>query len=184
MIAILILAGAGSYGAWQTFLGLEQVMVAWQSSTWPSTEAQIRTSEVVQTKSSSRRSNGSSYRPKIEYSYIINSGIYAGTEIAPGRIWGSSSSNEVVAQFPVGSQARIYFESANPARSVMLAGVHAYSFGTTAFGSIFLTLACLSGVVLGRMSASLVRIIPAWLLPLLGSLILVEIILSIWLSSI
>ena len=68
------------------------------------------------------------YPPRIEVSYEVDGRSYTCTRIAFGPSPAGRSMKRKLAEYPVGKQVTVYFDSRNPGNSVCLPGVNASFF--------------------------------------------------------
>jgi hypothetical protein len=125
-------------GCWGAIYGASEAVEASHSSTWPSVTGHILSSSVRVDDTHSRRGSGRSYTPLITYSYAVNGNALTGHEIAPGRIWDSSSAHTAVVKFAGDSTTPVYYNPADPTTAVLEPGLSAASFGSLAIAALFI----------------------------------------------
>lgn len=90
------------------------------ASAWPSTDAEITTSRVVERQVQDRRSYAwyTVRDADIAYRYTVAARVYQGTKLDPT---GFSTSGDVspVARYPLGARVRAYYNPANPAEAAL-----------------------------------------------------------------
>lgn len=74
-------------------------------------------------------SEGTTYRPNIKYTYVVNDQRYEGDRYRYGQVGtGDRSAHRIVASFPVGSQVDVYYAPNNPGDAVLRAGLEGIDF--------------------------------------------------------
>jgi len=140
--SFLLVLALGGCGIWLDAQGLGDVIEAFQSASWPSSQGIILKSE-VETSSGHR---GTNYTPHIKYTYTTGKQILLGETISPGRMWTRTSAYEAVQRFPTLTHAEVYYSPSDPKRSVLENGLHPANFGQLGFGLIFLAMSVLAGI--------------------------------------
>lgn len=94
---------------------------SFSTASWPTTEAQIVESRVVQT----AVKNATHYRPVIRYRYVVNGVEYSGDSIRFINFGydDEKEARQVAERFPVGQKVELRFQSSNPRMSVLEAGL-------------------------------------------------------------
>ena len=113
------------------------------NETWPTVEGKILKSEVVQQYFFLQQY---SYEPRIHYSYSVEGKTYESDSISM-RFLSSKSADtvqEVVGNYPAGSQATVYYNPDDPEESVLIPGV---SVGTSVAPILFLVMIFVLGYV-------------------------------------
>jgi len=91
---------------------------AYASVNWPTTTGTITKSEVS--------GISDEYRPSISYEYSVNGKEYLSWEITTQQ-WNESMhkhrAEEIVAEYPVGSTVKVYYQEKNPSISYLVIGV-------------------------------------------------------------
>ena len=122
-------------------VGWHQRAKANAASAWPSTDAVITTSRVVERQVQDRRSRAwyTVHDADIAYRYTVADRVYQGTKLDPT---GFTTSGDVsaVARYPLGAHVRAYYDPANPADAAL---THAASAAQT----LFLVIGALVGLV-------------------------------------
>lgn len=114
-----------------------------RTESWPVTDGVIESAK-IQSHSSSK--GGTSYSPKVTYTYRVGGANYGGDRIAIGQMSSSADyAQGVLNRYPVGSKVAVHFSPDDPAEAVLETGIHGgtwISFGVgTAFvlvGTMFL----------------------------------------------
>lgn len=103
-------------------LGFYLAYFSFSTASWPTTEAQIIESRVVQVPVK----NGTNYRPLIKYRYVVNGVEYSGDSIRFINFGydDEKEARQVVERYPVGQKVELRFQSSNPKMSVLDAGLH------------------------------------------------------------
>jgi hypothetical protein len=130
----LIVFGAG--GVWLVATGAGEAREAWASSGWPSTPGTVLSAEVQTHTSVARHGSGTSYTPRISYSYAVNGEAFTGTTIAPGRMWATKSAYTAVRMFPAGSEPPVYYAPGDPKEAVLVPGLHVANLAKMFFGFV------------------------------------------------
>ena len=98
-----------------------------ESSSWPSVQGRVLSKQV---KSSTFRDNNGrtsdSYRPQIEYTYVVDGKTYQGSTLRiPSRPYGrSNKAQEAIAEFSLKKPCTVYFDPEDPNKSVLQPGVY------------------------------------------------------------
>ena len=112
-------------------VGWHQRAKANAASAWPSTDAVITTSRVVERQVQDRRSRAwyTVRDADIAYRYTVADRVYQGTKLDPT---GFTTSGDVsaVARYPLGAHVRAYYDRGNPADAAL---THAASGAQTLF---------------------------------------------------
>lgn len=78
---------------------------------------------------------GTTYRPSIKYTYVVNDQRYEGDRYRYGQVGtGDRSAHRIVASFPVGSQVEVYHAPNDPGDAVLRVGLE----GVDYFGLMFM----------------------------------------------
>lgn len=92
------------------------------------------------------------YRVVVSYTFDAAGTTYSGHRYRPGSNLSptEASANEIVAQYPRGSSATVYYDPANPKQSALKAGLDMGDFYLPAFGVVALAFGLLWGRVAKR----------------------------------
>lgn len=140
---IFFLVGAGLC----LFLGVPTLSGAKASESWPTVDGVVIESR-VESKRSSGKNNGTTYKAIVVYDYEVD-----GQPYSSGRIWfGSdiSTSNQAqmrntTKQYPKGQTVKVHYDPENPLEAVLQPGAFWSSYFMIVFGSVF---AFIGGAVL------------------------------------
>jgi hypothetical protein len=135
-LLFIILAVFSAGGAWLITTGASEAWEAQESGNWPSTPGTVLSATVHTQASTARHGSGTSYTPRISYSYSVNGEMFTGTTIAPGRMWGSKSAYAAVRMFPAGSQTPVYYSPGDPKEAVLVPGLRVANLGKMLFGFV------------------------------------------------
>ncbi len=102
------------------FLGVRMVTLSKASLDWPTVNGTVLSSQVREDYDSD---NGYTYYPQVEYRYSVDDQVYESDRV----FFGSDSASEenayaIVAQFPAGSTAAVYYNPDKPKQSVLIPG--------------------------------------------------------------
>lgn len=115
----LIFLAAGMGGL---CLLIYSVFVGHQSSAWPTTASRILRSEMAWSQTSS--SSKSNPYALIRYSYSVNGREYENDRISFDNVSKSREVTELlVAQYPAGTEASVYYQPNSPENSVLQPGI-------------------------------------------------------------
>jgi len=109
---------------------------------WPATDGVIRSAGMK----SSSNDKGTTYSPKVTYTYQVAGVSYKGDKIAIGQVSSSAGyAQGVLDRYPVGTNISVHYSPGNPAKAVLETGIHGGTWiclgvGTafTLFGVMFL----------------------------------------------
>lgn len=140
---------------WSAFTLAFDAFIVWasiqqiQALNYPTVTGTITSSEVE----SSSDGDGTTYRPLIKYSYVVNDKRYEGNRYRYGQMGtGDRSAYRIVALFPVGKQVEVHHSPSDPADAVLHVGLEGTDFFLMMFMLPFnvimlvLWLAALAGV--------------------------------------
>ena len=131
ILAILAIAGLIVVG-----IGFNQLYYGTKSYSWPLCEGVVRQAEVGV--SSGGRGGGSSYYPSIDYEYTVEGHQYSGGKYRYGGInSGREAATKIVAEHPVGSKVKVYYDLSSPERSVLVPGRGWGAYFAIVLGMIF-----------------------------------------------
>lgn len=113
---------------------------------WPSTEGEILSSEVAFDPMSGRE------RAQLRYRYTVDGKSYTGSRVTfNGDTLFSAGSGEAraaeVQRSPAGQAVRVYYDPADPARSVLVPGSGPQSMIPIGIGGLFFVLGLISGIL-------------------------------------
>ncbi len=130
---IFVLAGIGLM-----IYGYSQYSQAKQSQFWETVSGSIISSKIV----SGKTANGDVfYEPEIKYKYSIDGVIYRSDRIFFGDLsveTSVSSPAKYVSMFPANAVVTVYYNPANPAKSVLFPGETSYAKSTLILSIIFI----------------------------------------------
>ena len=117
------------------------------SEAWPST-----TGVIIESKLSSRRVTGSTknagshtrYFPIVKYTYELEGTEFTGDRIRIGGLEGDEAEiRRVLAEYPVGSEVRVFYSPDAPQQSVLQTGIFGGAYVALVFGFIMLVIGAL-----------------------------------------
>ena len=111
-------------------IGLLELYCGSKSYSWSSCEGIVRQAKVKY------GSKGAS-SPLIRYDYTINGSLYSGEKYRYGGIHSKHSSEKIVAEHPVGSAVKVYYDPNSPVKSVLVPGRGWGSYLIIGFGMVF-----------------------------------------------
>lgn len=116
-----------SFDSFIAWASLRQI----QALSYPIVTGTITSSEVE----SSTDSDGTTYRPLIKYTYVVDDTRYDGNRYRYGQMGTNDRSAErIVALFPVGKQVAVHHSPSNPAEAVLRVGLE----GTDLYSMMFM----------------------------------------------
>ena len=117
-------------GAMTMFITYHEVVGAFASSSWPSVNGTIISSEVKITEdrptSSSPRQSSYSYQADIKYEYDMDGGKLIGDRVRFGEVSNKEIAESLVVIYKPGDKVQVYYDPGNPENSVLEPGL---SFG-------------------------------------------------------
>jgi len=123
-------------GGWLTVSSVRKIVQGITAQHWPTTTGRLTHVE----SKISRDSEGSSREIEVAYSYTINGQTYDGNVIHPS--YTNSSFEEahalLEAKLASGKAVEVYYDPANPTRSMLSTGFYSISLATVFGGLIFL----------------------------------------------
>jgi len=118
-VKLVIIILIGLVGMFCLFVGLFASTMNMSASSWPVTEGNITSSEVVDWGAV----NHHDYRPQISYQFQVGGRYYSSSQISSGAIYysgdGSKEATEIVNRYPVGSQVQVHYNPNNPSNAVL-----------------------------------------------------------------
>lgn len=127
--------------------GILIVAGAYASKSWPSVQGVVVSSQVVK-----HQGKGVSYSPTIRYRYQVGSGAFEN-----GAIWlldfgaDEERAREIVARFPPGPSAPVFYDPSSPARSALIPGTNWFMFATIGMGLVAFLVGVIMSPVTGRL---------------------------------
>ena len=132
VLLVRIISGFFLLGGAGTLLyGIRALSLAKRSEQWPTVEGTILSSEIEQESHTSdvggHVDTYTEYFPAVEYEYRYGEEAYRSRRILFANVnYKHSEAQAIVAQYPVGSRTRVYFDPENPKLSVLQKGVARY----------------------------------------------------------
>jgi hypothetical protein len=141
VIGIFFLVGAG-LSVW----GWTILQNARASASWPTAQGRITRMEVTHSTDSE---GGDSYRPEVAYEYLVNDRSYESYTIKFGEnSYGNRrEAEEIAARYPVGQSVPVYYDPADPERSVLEPGVSLGSYIVLGIGVLFVAISLIVGPI-------------------------------------
>jgi hypothetical protein len=137
MILTVFLPATEVIGIGLLFYGGHMLHKSWESSSWPSTEGVIRTSDA---KSGTKGKNkDTSYTLEVTYDYAVRERSFTGSKIGMYPMtWNSESCLEPQqAKYRVGRKVSVFYSPADPANAVLEPGIQAATWYWPIFGCVF-----------------------------------------------
>ncbi len=107
------------------------IVIAMQSKAWPSVTGTVITSKVIKQVGGGRGGSRVSYSPEIKYAYQVGDKACSGTHIWVLDHGGSEArAKNLVAEFPSGASAAVFYEPSSPTRSVLKPGTDGNMFSS------------------------------------------------------
>lgn len=128
MVVGFVALGAG---AWTLIKSL-------RTTSWPVTEGVITATHIA----SHSGEHGSTYSPKVAYTYRVAGVSYDGDKIAIGQMSSSSDyARKVLQRYLVGQKIAVHYSPTNPAEAVLETGIHGGAWIAIAVGTVFVLFA-------------------------------------------
>lgn len=117
----VIAIGALGSGCWALGLAARDGLRSRAASRWTRVRGRIVSAESARRSTGMHGGHGVYREGRIAYEYEWRGRTFAGRRIhAGGDVWiGSGSAEEILRRFPVGSEADVYVDPADPARSCL-----------------------------------------------------------------
>jgi hypothetical protein len=120
------------------------------SKTWPTTRGTVLSSAVVVDSTSPGGSNKDRYEADVRYRFAVNGQTYESNVIVPGvpkSFADRTMADKALGAYPKDGDVTVYYDPANPARSVLEHGSPTQNIGlTTLTGSMFLLMGLLLSI--------------------------------------
>ena len=116
--------------------GLNDIQRALTAQNWPTVTGRIVSSQIHYT-----GKHSSNYEPTIHYVYTVNDRVYAGSEIYPHWFWSRRTTQNALAEFPLGHTVPIHYAPDNPSRAILLPGWGSGIFQGLICGTLMLSIA-------------------------------------------
>jgi hypothetical protein len=120
-----------SPGAVSFYIGAEGAYLGLAATSWPNAEATVTRSEAHRRRSAGRRGRGGvRHWLELQYAFTVADVRHASAryQFLDNAFFDRDDIADVVAQYPAGSQARAYYDPANPSRAVLRPGVRWFAF--------------------------------------------------------
>ena len=135
---ILMVAFAGIFfvvGAGVLWWGIQDSRSAFKSVRWPSVTGTVISSYV----SESSDDDGTTYGADVQYDYVVNDQAYTGDRVSHGDVstGDPSYAQKIVARYPEGRSVKVYYDPANPEKSVLETGFTAGLLLPLGLGTVF-----------------------------------------------
>lgn len=120
------------------YTGINSVMEARASSSWPSVQGRIVSASVGEHKGTKSKRK-TTYHADVRYDYQVNGQTYDSKRISFGEYSSRDRSHaeEELKKYPVGKQLPVYYSPTNPASSVLEPGLSTQTWFLPGFGLIF-----------------------------------------------
>jgi len=125
VMGLLMMAGGGGFAFWCAREDKKHKAQALASRSWLSVPGAVVATEVRMKRSGMGRHQRVQYTPLVAYHYTVDGRAYQGTRIHFGMlVFGfEGPANRALAPYPVGAPVQVHYDPANPADSVLEAGV-------------------------------------------------------------
>jgi hypothetical protein len=124
-------------GAVMIFLGVLNLNRAQRSRAWPHVLGRIVEAEVKVKKGE----DSTLYEAVVKYRYAVRGSNHEGTRVSFGDVDGGNSfkkaAHGMVSRYPAGTEVRVYYDPAWPARSVLVPGTGWRVYSILNFGVLF-----------------------------------------------
>ena len=132
LVGIFVAAGASLMLG-----GVNELLLAQASASWPITQGTIIHSEIQ----SSSDDDGTTYQPIVRFTYQAKGQEFRGNKVFFGG-GGISSSNisysrRITQKYPKGKTVKVFYHPSEPQQSVLEAGLTKKSFIQLTFGALF-----------------------------------------------
>jgi len=134
VFAVFMLLGGSAllaFGAYRLYYG-------YASKKWPTTQGLVLLSHVKKGRGS--KSNRTTYKAVVSYSYKVKNKTYEGSRVSFGD--GASSNHKVacklVDMFPKGKTIKVYYKPEDPENAVLVPGIHWIGFLLGGIGLILI----------------------------------------------
>ena len=116
-----------------TFLGTVKLKNAAETNKWPITKGTVTSSEVA---------GAMKYYPSVSYTYIVDSTVYNSNRISNMNFNTKNRSvvEEVLKNYPLGSEIKVYYNSADPSKALLEPGINTGNIFLLAFGILILAI--------------------------------------------
>jgi hypothetical protein len=116
-----------------TLLGSVKLKNAAETNRWPITNGTIISSEVA---------GSMKYYPFVSYTYSVDSAVYTSDRIATMSFntKNKSAVEEVLKKYPLGSEIKVYYNSADPSKALLEPGINRGNILLLAFGLLVLAI--------------------------------------------
>ena len=137
-------------GAVILFFGLRSYQESRASQDWPSVEGEIRSSEVVSSRSSE---GGRTYRAEVTYRYTVDGVSYTGDRIQASTISSSSGSraSAMHRKYPKGKSVKVFYNPERPDRALLEPGASMGAILMSSLGGLFFVMGSLMVVFLPKL---------------------------------
>jgi hypothetical protein len=127
LVSSMLIALFGS-GGWLLRSQEEEVREGWASRSWPAAPARIVRSAAVHkyAASASRRSGQGTHVIDLRYAFEVAGKVYVGRRQSldwEGKVLTADAAQKHVQGFPMGSMLTVYYDPADPTRSILEPGV-------------------------------------------------------------
>lgn len=116
-----------------TLLGSVKLKNAAETNRWPITNGTVTSSEVA---------GAMKYYPSVSYTYIVDSTVYNSNRISNMNFntKNRSVAEEVLKKYPLGSEIKVYYNSADPSKALLEPGINTVNILLLAFGITILAI--------------------------------------------
>jgi hypothetical protein len=116
-----------------TFLGSAKLKNAAEAKRWPITIGTVTSSEVA---------GAMKYYPSVNYTYTIDTVVYTSNSISNMNFNSKNRSfvEDFIKKYPLGSEIKVYYNSADPSRALLEPGINTGHILLLAFGIIILAI--------------------------------------------
>lgn len=145
-------------GALATYLGVENVLRARASTSWPSVDGTVIRAGIDRERSQATPSSTAqsiTWRPVIVYEYVVDAVRYEGGRISFGAYATSDrgDAEAVLSRYPTGARVPVYFNPDDPGQAVIEPGTAGVPWFFVALGSVFLVAGLAAAVLFPKLVA-------------------------------
>lgn len=110
-------------GVFFVVMGTREWLLARECAQWPSVMGSVTSSKVVRSSHHSKGSTRHSYSPHVEYAYKVEGRSLSGERVSfRVRSEGEAGAREAVDRYVPGAPVQVWYDPADPARSVLETG--------------------------------------------------------------
>jgi hypothetical protein len=138
----------GGLGFIALLLGIQDVLAARNSLSWPTTQGRVKESFI--SPYVGKRNRGY-LQAIVRYEYTVGAERHESRRIYFGQPYSKNAAQlrELIAPYPVGASVRVYYSPANPAEAVLQPGLHGsvFEYPLLVSGAVMVIVATIVGLV-------------------------------------